>query len=822
MKNLTAGDAPVPPPATLARRDVLKWFAGSSVLLNAACGPSAVTDRGTSSRDNPIVLENLNTGSEDLPLSRPATNHELEAYATTVSALSGDRVGICVNVEHEQLVSWELFRIGHYAGVGARKLATGDSRLVRPQPAPEISKDTGLLECNWTVAFEVELQQAWITGYYLFKLTSDAGFDCYVPLIIRESSRVAPLLVQASVTTWQAYNNWGDVSLYINHLPDAVGFSGEQGYQVSFDRPYAPDIDLGEVEHAMVRWLEENGYDAAYVTNIDVDREPELLDARRLFMPVGHDEYWSLTERNAITAARAAGLSLGFFSGNTGYRRIRLDSATRGGDRRVITCYKSTTEDPQGQTENTTADAGSGPNARPENEIVGVLWAGWVGIDAYPFVVEDPAHWIFEGTGVERGDALGNIVGYEWDVSSNNGHSPDGLEVIGRSPALHEYGFCQVAEATVYYPTTNSFVFGAGTIGWARALSVPEYLDARVQRMTHNVLARAGLVAATPSKVRTAQRTSTTTARSSVVAGSGVAGSDDGTSAASFRWPSGVATNADGDVFLSDTGNNAIRRISGGTVTTLLSGHSSSIGHLSSPTGIVVDAQGVIYVSDTGNDRIVALDPDGSARVIAGGLTARLNKPRGLAIDSSGNLYVADSRNRAVRRIDRNGVTTLARTDGTPTAVAVADDGSLYFVDSTLGSIFELASDGMPVAIVNPGALLGFADGPGETARLRPADGLVATADALFFCDTGNNRLRRVELAPGYAVSTLLGDGRTGWLESATRSALCLPRGLARSGAGYIVADAANHRVMYVEEAQLAPDRELPTRVTGGGDSATR
>lgn len=806
------------------RRLILKSLATGAVLWEPGCGaPPAESPRvqthsvaAAEPLETPIRIENRRPGTTAYVLSRPAQANEVEGYASTTSASAGDSVDLCVNVTVAQAVRWDLYRIGYYRGLGGRLVDSGQRVRVSPQAMPTADPHTGLLECGWPVTFSVVIDPSWLTGYYLFKLTNDDGFESYVPLVVRESERRSPLLVQASVTTWQAYNNWGGISLYYNRLPDPAPFSG-RAFKVSFDRPYAADVDIGFVEHRMVRWLEQQGYDAAYVTNIDVDREPTLLRARQLFMTVGHDEYWSLTERNAVQDERDQGLSIAFFSGNTAYRRIRLNDSGAGVDRRVITCYKSATLDPHRNARDTTADYYARPYARPENELVGLVWAGWAHLDGFPFVVTQADHWIYQGTGVESGDSLGNIVGYEWDVVSNNGLSPASLEVVSESPALHEYAYNSLAHATVYYPTPQSFVFGAGTIGWAKGLSEPGTSEPRVQRVTENILFRAGLFPEARVIVppRPSRRPNSAVA-SRVVSGTGVAGNLDGPAEmAQFKSPAGVAIGPTGELYVCDTGNGLLRKISSdGQVSTLLGLPGGT--RLSSPTGVVVDAEGNVLVSDTGNQRILVLRRDGTADLYAGitrshGATdaadpsqASFNMPRGLAIDENGALYVADFRNDAIRRIDAKGVTTVVSSAGGPTAVAIGPDGTLYYVATWDGTIVSVSRRGERTVLVNPGKQYGDRDGPGMAATLRPADGLIVTPQGLIFSDVANNLVRAVAFDDAHTVSTLIGTGRGNNLAGlGTDTELNLPRGLGVVSDGYVVADSANHRILHFSTARV-------------------
>ncbi len=784
--------------------------------MEAGENPSRLTHAVASPQpvESPIVCENRKTGTRNYVLSKPALSGEVEGYASEVSAAAGDTLSLFVSVKRPQNVRCDVYRLGHYQGRGARLVQGGLMAQVAPQSMPSASAKTGLLECVWTSAFELPIDQSFVTGYYLCKLTNDDGFESYVPFIVRESTRVAPLLVQASVTTWQAYNTWGGVSLYENALPASVGFTGERGYQVSFDRPYASDADIGSVEHGLVRFLEERGYDVAYVTNVDIDRTPSLLQNRKLFATAGHDEYWSVVERNSLEAARDEGLNLAFLSGNTAYRRIRYEASSSGAASRVMTCYKSDSLDPHRNAPDTTNDFGKAPFARPENELLGVLWSGWVNMTGYPLLVADPTHWLYEGTGVALNDSLGHVVGNEWDVVSDNSVAPKQVEIVADSPAIHEIGYIARATSTVYYPTHKSFVFAAGTICWCDGLGTPGLANPRLQRVAENILRRAGMLPeleAEPAQLPAPEIATSTSAR--VIAGvSGASGSEDGpVKTARFRCPAGVAAGPNGELYICDTANAAIRRLTAsGTVDTLVGHAVHGSPRLSTPIGIVADANGVVYFSDSTTNRLYSIDRHGIAKTFAGDAAgflddadpskATFNMPRGLALDASGALYVADFRNDAIRRIDASGVKTVVTNAGGPTAVAVAADGTIYYIGTWNAYIVRVTPDGKRTVLANPSQIFGDLSGSGATSRFRAMDGLLLTELGLIFADTGNNRVRSLLFDDESFVWTLLGTGEAGTnVGAGAETQLIFPRGLCAYGSGYAVADAANHRILGFE-----------------------
>ena len=211
----------------LPRRLVLKSLAAGVGLWDQACGApleqpahqshAIATAEPIESR---IRRENRLLGTSDYLLRNPARSSEVEGYASVCSAIAGDQVDISVSVNRAQGVRWDLYRVGYYQGHGARLIESGSAVRVAVKVLPKADPQTGLLECAWPATFSLTIDAAWLTGYYLLKLTNDDGFESYVPLVVRETGRTAPLLMQASVTTWQAYNLWGGINLYVNHLTD--------------------------------------------------------------------------------------------------------------------------------------------------------------------------------------------------------------------------------------------------------------------------------------------------------------------------------------------------------------------------------------------------------------------------------------------------------------------------------------------------------------------------------------------------------------------------------------------------------------------------
>ncbi|HEX8405408.1 MAG TPA: gluconolaconase [Duganella sp.] len=259
-------------------------------------------------------------------------------------------------------------------------------------------------------------------------------------------------------------------------------------------------------------------------------------------------------------------------------------------------------------------------------------------------------------------------------------------------------------------------------------------------------------------------------------AGGGVEGYADGPGkAAAFNTPSGLAIDGDGNLYVADTGNNAIRKITpGGVVSTLAgdgaAGHQDGRGaaaRFNGPVGIAVDAAGVVYVSDTYNDRIRRIAPDGEVTTIAGGrragwadgpaAQALFNAPTGLALAANGELYIADTANDAVRKLGTDGiVSTVAEAkEGErvsllhlPVALALTSDGYLYLGSNAHGRLAQITPAGEVLTLVDVDRVAEPDYGPDGSVRLYAPRGIALAPDgSLFVTDGATYRLHHVGAA---------------------------------------------------------------------------
>ena len=325
----------------------------------------------------------------------------------------------------------------------------------------------------------------------------------------------------------------------------------------------------------------------------------------------------------------------------------------------------------------------------------------------------------------------------------------------------------------------------------------------------------------------------------------GSSGNTDGTGAAArFHQPSGVAVDATGNVFVADSGNNTIRKITSAGVVTVFAGAAGVPGALDGtgtaarfnyPRGLAFDRSGNLLVADSTNNTIRKITSAGVVTTIAGsaggggstdgaGGAARFNFPNSLAVDASGNIYVADESNHTIRVITSAGsVTTLAglagstgRVDGTgnqarferPAGVAVDGDGNVYVADYNNQLIRRVTRAGVVTTVAGVGGIVGSTDGSGynlDPTLLRNPSGMTVTpAGVVYIADTGNNTIRMLTTAG--VMTTLAGSpSSTGIADGASTVArFYSPSAVAADAAGNLyVADTGNHLVRKISGGQV-------------------
>ena len=459
-----------------------------SILTVFGQGMNSMVD---STRNQSIFEENRRMGTDEWELSNPATSREIEGYASLTSVGIGDTIELFVNTNSSGY-KMDVYRMGWYNGLGSRHVKGPIVRTGVSQNIPVADPETGLIECDWINPFRLVIGSDWITGVYLVKLEENkSNKQSYIIFVVRNDQSTAPILFQLPVTTYQAYNFWGGKSLYATGSGETLPWGSETGtpaVKVSFNRPYAfnnnqnasKGIGAGEFltnsqivwrgypissagwNYNMVRWLEKNGYELNYCTNIDTHSRSDLLKRHILFLSQGHDEYWTAEMRDNVEKLLQEGSNAAFFGGNNMYYQIRLEeSKINGKPQRTQVCYKDRL-DPVTRVKSSMEYRDL---EAPESALLGVQYfADAVDGD---FVVANPNHPFFEGTNLKQNDRLPGLLGYEVDHVTEQ--SPKNIEILGASKAYINKPF-QVSRNAVIKNIILSFhkpwIFLTNAILW--------------------------------------------------------------------------------------------------------------------------------------------------------------------------------------------------------------------------------------------------------------------------------------------------------------------------------------------------------------------
>ncbi|WP_425350070.1 N,N-dimethylformamidase beta subunit family domain-containing protein, partial [Methylobacterium tarhaniae] len=508
------------------------------VTVNSLSANSLSTSgTATATAANKIVLENQKLGS---PVSEWGINgsgdDNIEGFATDISTNVGKTVNFKIDTDSNNY-RIDIYRLGYYGGLGARKIDTIQRTGRQVQPTPLRDAATGMVDAgNWSISASWTVPTDAVSGVYIAKLTRQDGVagENEIPFIVRDDSSHSDIIFQTADQTWQAYNPWGGANFYGGNGP-ATGQGAGRAYAVSYNRPITtrggglaagPQDYIYGAEFPAIMWLEQNGYDVSYMSGADADRYGSLLKNHKMYLDVGHDEYWSGPQRDNVEAARDAGVNLAFWSGNEVYWRTRFSNSISSDATpyRTLVSYKETWDadqnaDPSNQWTGTWRDprgpAGTVGNNDPENALTGTIFQ----VDAYVLdtitVPYDDANQRFwRNTSIanlqpgQTASLNKNYLGYEWDEAPDNNSAPAGLvrlssTTLDQSTYLQDYGNTTgkgtaTHSLTLYRAPSGALVFGAGTVYWSWGLSANHDneatpTDPRIQQAMVNLLADMGV-----------------------------------------------------------------------------------------------------------------------------------------------------------------------------------------------------------------------------------------------------------------------------------------------------------------------------------------
>lgn len=495
----------------VTRRDLLKGTAAAGIALGLSGPGEAVGAQERVSNRN--IEENAKPGTTDWQLTYTkvdlATRYRsplIEGYVSKASVSAGESLDIMVSTNPGGPFTIDMYRMGYYGGTGARHLKQLGPFDGKMQVDPAEGTDR-LKECQWSVSTTLTIPGDWVSGVYLGKLSLVEGrFQSYVIFIVTEN-READLLFQCSDNTWQAYNRWPDnYALYDDGVSQ---WALKSGIKVSYDRPYGKYCQIldqplsqgsGEFllwEFPLAFWMEREGYDVTYCSNTDIHASMEPLKRVKGFLSVGHDEYWSLEQFDHVKRAVDEGLNAAFFSGNTCCFVSPFDPSSTGAPNRII--ERAGRYGGLSEVEKKKMGTFKIHDAPNEANLIGARTTNPYN-GSGDWIISDPSSWIFEGTGVKKGDRIPGLVGWEF-----HGEPADipGLKVVAEGIATNTGDETAHWTATTYPGPKGNWVFNAATIWWAQGLSVPpghmppishygrpHGPDSRVEQITRNVLNR--------------------------------------------------------------------------------------------------------------------------------------------------------------------------------------------------------------------------------------------------------------------------------------------------------------------------------------------
>ncbi|MBI5836533.1 MAG: hypothetical protein HZB25_04750 [Candidatus Eisenbacteria bacterium] len=409
----------------------------------------------------------------------------VDVYLSAASAAPGESVGIHVSSTFPT-VNLRVIRLGavndtvlSLSGLPAANPATPDSAYARG--------------CGWPAFQTLQVPAGWRTGLYDVQVFPASGNPLsHAPLVVRAVSPGPSgiLLVMAS-NTWQAYNGFGGKSLY-----EYNSSGGVRSPRVSYNRPYDSANGLGFItkwEVPFLRWLERSGFEADYVTDVDLATRPEVLAGHRLMVTTGHSEYWSASMFDAAQDFADSAGNLAILGANTCYWQVRFTDNAR-----TVICHKNYTDPIFAlHPESTTVNWRASWVWRPEAQLLGSM------LSSCQYPVSRPIHfarcdgWLTLGLEQEVGHDLGSqVMGYEYDVLFP-GISPPSVVSLFETPVSYPDGSCPQTAVTTYYErrpaewsVQGGGVFNAGTIQWSWGLdsTAAGPADWRIQLLTSNLL----------------------------------------------------------------------------------------------------------------------------------------------------------------------------------------------------------------------------------------------------------------------------------------------------------------------------------------------
>ena len=526
----------------------------SSTFSYTVSDPSAHSANGSvtlKTAQNPIVLENALPGTPQSvwQIAPGQDSSQLQGYTTSMSTSVGGTVDFKINnTTGNGTYQINIYRLGYYGGDGARLVDTVQhSSTAIVQPNAIVDPATGLVDAgNWSVTDAWNIPSNAVSGVYIANIVQGSVSNptqiFQIPFIVKNPSSDSDIVFQTADETWEAYNGWGGANLYGGNGPAPVS-DGQTGlgaaYAVSYNRPLTTYDSSGAesgvqdsvfgAEYSAIYWLEENGYDVSYISGMDTATNGSLLLNHKIFMDVGHDEYWTDSQVANVQAAANAGVNLAFMSGNEIFWQTEFLNSIDGSatPNRTLESYKDShfeaIVNPSGTgTGSFEAPTNFGGAGMPSNALTGTVFQSdenSLGLGAITIPYGETQLRVWRNTAVastapgQTATLASDLLGYEWDSAPDNGFAPVGLvdlstTTVANDPGYNtEFGNVDTSGTATHNlveyrdPTSGALVFGAGTVFWSWGLAdqsistlyTPQAADPSVEQATVNLFADMGV-----------------------------------------------------------------------------------------------------------------------------------------------------------------------------------------------------------------------------------------------------------------------------------------------------------------------------------------
>lgn len=409
------------------------------------------------------------------------------AYSDRISYFPGDSMELHV---HSKKDNYRIRTIYHQKEKTAQDQAT-----VRSNGAERTYNGCSYKEgFDWERSAVHELPEDLRSGYYTLELSNELG-SFHLPFLVKNKDpEEAEVLVLSSTNTWHAYNPSGKASFYRYNLDDSP--DRERANFVSFQRPltcYSGDTYQGgkfDAELAISHWLDEKGIPYHVVSDLDYHEKQYSAEDYKVLILNTHPEYWSKPMYDHLEEYLDQGGNLMYLGGNGIYWKVTIKGEQ-------MECRKSRNDHVHDGS-----DGGKWRHVgRHEANILGVAYTGAGANTSVPYIVVDPDHWVFENTGVEKGELMGKSLNRGWASGHETDkpvydpqHTPENAVLLAEGLNKQRKSKLGDPDADIdggahmmyYEHEGGGAVFSAGSINYGGSLMV----DSTMEQLTYNVLRR--------------------------------------------------------------------------------------------------------------------------------------------------------------------------------------------------------------------------------------------------------------------------------------------------------------------------------------------